>query len=129
MKRLIAVTALVALMTPGCAQARTRLSGAGASFPSKVYQRWFADFAKSENHLLYILDGKDAPAPESLVRASAQPGVIRAVNAATAISLFIWIRYRGTNMYSILPYLNLLVEVVEVALLSFQDMDRNPLIF
>ncbi len=30
MKRLIAVTALVALMTPGCAEARTRLSGAGA---------------------------------------------------------------------------------------------------
>ena len=50
MKRLIAVTALVALMTPGCAQARTRLSGAGASFPSKIYQRWFADFAKEGGH-------------------------------------------------------------------------------
>ena len=50
MKRLIAVTALVAFMTPGCAQARTRLSGAGASFPSKIYQRWFADFAKEGGH-------------------------------------------------------------------------------
>ena len=50
MKRLIAVTALVALMTPGCAEARTRLSGAGASFPSKIYQRWFADFAKEGGH-------------------------------------------------------------------------------
>ena len=99
MKRLIAVTALVALMTPGCAQARTRLSGAGASFPSKIYQRWFADFAKSENHLLYILDGNDAPAPESLVRASvfsAAPSTAKAAASATAtfnpISLFIRIR-------------------------------------
>ena len=50
MKRLIAVAALAALMTPGCAQARTRLSGAGASFPSKIYQRWFADFAKEGGH-------------------------------------------------------------------------------
>jgi len=50
MKRLIAVTALVALMTPGCAEARTRLSGAGASFPSKIYSRWFADFAKEGGH-------------------------------------------------------------------------------
>ena len=50
MKRLIAVAALVALMTPGCAQARTRLSGAGASFPSKIYSRWFADFAKEGGH-------------------------------------------------------------------------------
>ena len=46
MKRLIAVAALTALTLPGCAEARTRLSGAGASFPSKIYQRWFADFAK-----------------------------------------------------------------------------------
>ena len=46
MKRLIALAALAALV-PGCAEARTRLSGAGASFPSKVYQRWFSDYAKS----------------------------------------------------------------------------------
>ncbi len=50
MKKVLAVAALVALMTPGCAQARTRLSGAGASFPSKIYQRWFADFAKEGGH-------------------------------------------------------------------------------
>ena len=50
MKRLIAVTALAALTLPGCAEARTRLSGAGASFPSKIYQRWFADFAKEGGH-------------------------------------------------------------------------------
>ena len=49
MKRLIAVAALAALTVPGCAEARTRLSGAGASFPSKIYQRWFADFAKKED--------------------------------------------------------------------------------
>jgi len=50
MKKVFAVAALVALMTPGCAEARTRLSGAGASFPSKIYQRWFADFAKEGGH-------------------------------------------------------------------------------
>ena len=50
MKRLIAVAALAALTVPGCAEARTRLSGAGASFPSKIYSRWFADFAKSGGH-------------------------------------------------------------------------------
>ena len=50
MKRLIAVAALAALIVPGCAEARTRLSGAGASFPSKIYQRWFADFAKEGGH-------------------------------------------------------------------------------
>ena len=50
MKRLIAVAALAAFTLPGCAEARTRLSGAGASFPSKIYQRWFADFAKEGGH-------------------------------------------------------------------------------
>ena len=50
MKRIIAVAALAALTLPGCAEARTRLSGAGASFPSKIYQRWFADFAKEGGH-------------------------------------------------------------------------------
>ncbi len=42
MKRLIAVVALAALTVPGCAESRTRLSGAGASFPSKIYSRWFS---------------------------------------------------------------------------------------
>ena len=34
------------VLTP-VAEARTRLSGAGASFPSKIYTRWFSDIAKS----------------------------------------------------------------------------------
>ena len=44
MKRLIAIAALTALIAP--VHAGQRLSGAGASFPSKVYTRWFADFSK-----------------------------------------------------------------------------------
>ena len=46
MKRLIAVAALAALIAP-TAHAGQRLSGAGASFPSKIYSRWFSDYAKS----------------------------------------------------------------------------------
>ena len=34
-------------LTP-VAEARTRLSGAGASFPSKIYSRWFYDLAKEK---------------------------------------------------------------------------------
>ena len=49
MKKVFAVVALASLLS-GCAEARTRLSGAGASFPSKIYQRWFADFAKEGGH-------------------------------------------------------------------------------
>ncbi len=57
MKRLIglniaaALAASVAVLgAAGCADARTRLSGAGASFPSKIYSRWFSDFAKEGGH-------------------------------------------------------------------------------
>ena len=57
MKRLIGLNIVVALAAAfaviGAAEkteARTRLSGAGASFPSKIYQRWFADFAKEGGH-------------------------------------------------------------------------------
>ena len=54
MKRLIGLNLVAALAASlaviGCAEARTRLSGAGASFPSKIYQRWFADFAKEGGH-------------------------------------------------------------------------------
>jgi len=57
MKRLIGLNIAVALAAAfavlGAAQkteARTRLSGAGASFPSKIYPRWFADFAKEGGH-------------------------------------------------------------------------------
>ena len=49
MKRLIGLAVLAALV-PGCAEARTRLSAAGASFPSKIYQRWLSDFAKEGGH-------------------------------------------------------------------------------
>ena len=42
----VALLGLFAL-TP-VAEARTRLSGAGASFPSKVYSRWFYDLAKEK---------------------------------------------------------------------------------
>ena len=54
MKRLIGLNLAVALAAAfavlGAAEkteARTRLSGAGASFPSKIYSRWFSDYAKS----------------------------------------------------------------------------------
>ena len=46
MKKLLAVAALAALTLPGCAEARTRLSGAGATFPSPFYQRTFSDYYK-----------------------------------------------------------------------------------
>jgi len=47
MKRLIAVAALAALVAP--VHAGQRLSGAGASFPSKIYTRWFSDFSKEKD--------------------------------------------------------------------------------
>ena len=57
MKRLIGLNVVVAIAAAfavlGAAEkteARTRLSGAGASFPSKIYSRWFSDFAKSGGH-------------------------------------------------------------------------------
>ena len=53
MKRLIGLNILTALAASiavlgasGCAQARTRLSGAGATFPSPFYQRTFSDYYK-----------------------------------------------------------------------------------
>ena len=47
MKRLIALAALAALTAP--VHAGQRLSGAGASFPSKIYTRWFSDFSKEKD--------------------------------------------------------------------------------
>ena len=47
MKRLIAIAALSALIAP--VHAGQRLSGAGASFPSKIYTRWFADWSKEKD--------------------------------------------------------------------------------
>ncbi len=46
MKRLIGLVAFAALIAP--VHAGQRLSGAGASFPSKIYTRWFADFSKEK---------------------------------------------------------------------------------
>ncbi len=53
MKRLIGLTALsAALVACGAPSSDTtvRLSGAGATFPSKIYTRWFSDYAKSGGH-------------------------------------------------------------------------------
>ena len=49
MKRLIALATLAAITAPSVF-AGQRLSGAGASFPSKIYTRWFADFYKQGGH-------------------------------------------------------------------------------
>ena len=43
-----AVALLGLFVLPPVAEARTRLSGAGASFPSKIYSRWFYDLAKEK---------------------------------------------------------------------------------
>jgi len=52
MKRLIGLNVLAALAASfaviGAADAGQRLSGAGATFPSKIYTRWFADFSKEK---------------------------------------------------------------------------------
>ena len=45
-KTLLIAAALFTAVSP--AIAGTRLSGAGASFPSKIYTRWFADLAKEK---------------------------------------------------------------------------------
>ena len=47
---LIAAAITTAVITPlnSAVEARTRLSGAGASFPSKIYSRWFYDLAKEK---------------------------------------------------------------------------------
>ena len=44
---LIAAAITTAVITPlnSAVEARTRLSGAGASFPAKIYTRWFKDLA------------------------------------------------------------------------------------
>ena len=46
---LIAAAITTAVITPlnSAVEARTRLSGAGASFPAKIYTRWFSDLARS----------------------------------------------------------------------------------
>lgn len=46
-KTTVVVTSLLVLSTGLNAMAAPTLNGAGASFPAKIYQRWFSDLAKS----------------------------------------------------------------------------------
>ena len=46
-KKALLFTSALALMAGPSVTASTRLSGAGASFPAKIYTRWFSDLAKS----------------------------------------------------------------------------------
>ena len=48
-KALIFSSAISLIFSPS-AIASKRLNGAGASFPAKIYTRWFIDFAKSGGH-------------------------------------------------------------------------------
>ena len=44
-KKVLVGSSLLAITA--CGTPSVRLSGAGASFPSKIYTRWFSDYAKS----------------------------------------------------------------------------------
>ena len=46
-KKDLVFTSVVAIACGTSVSAKTRLSGAGASFPAKIYTRWFFDLAKS----------------------------------------------------------------------------------
>ena len=46
-KKALLFTSALALLAGQSATASMRLSGAGATFPSKIYTRWFFDLAKS----------------------------------------------------------------------------------
>ena len=46
-KKALVFTSVVAIAAGTSVSAKTRLSGAGASFPAKIYTRWFFDLAKS----------------------------------------------------------------------------------
>ena len=46
-KKALLFSSVLALGAGMSASAAGRLNGAGASFPAKIYQRWFADLAKS----------------------------------------------------------------------------------
>ncbi|WP_392350863.1 phosphate ABC transporter substrate-binding protein PstS [Parasynechococcus sp.] len=46
-QKALLVSSVCVLGTSLAASASPRLNGAGASFPAKIYQRWFSDFAKS----------------------------------------------------------------------------------
>ena len=47
LKKSLILSSAISLILAPSAMASKRLSGAGASFPSKIYTRWFFDFAKS----------------------------------------------------------------------------------
>ena len=46
-KKALIFSSAISLILPPSAMASKRLSGAGATFPSKIYTRWFFDLAKS----------------------------------------------------------------------------------
>ena len=46
-KKSLIISSAISLVFSSAAIASKRLSGAGASFPSKIYTRWFFDLAKS----------------------------------------------------------------------------------
>ena len=47
LKKTLILSSAISLIFSPSAMASKRLSGAGASFPSKIYTRWFFDLAKS----------------------------------------------------------------------------------
>ena len=46
-KKLLVCSSFISLLITPSVIASKRLNGAGASFPSKIYTRWFFDLAKS----------------------------------------------------------------------------------
>ena len=46
-QKALLLTSVLAIGASATASAAPRLNGAGATFPAKIYQRWFADLAKS----------------------------------------------------------------------------------
>ena len=49
-KKSLVLSSLIILGSGGSAFAGARLSGAGASFPAKIYTRWFSDLAKAVSY-------------------------------------------------------------------------------
>ncbi len=49
-KKALIFSSAISLIFSSSAIASKRLNGAGASFPAKIYTRWFIDFAKSGGH-------------------------------------------------------------------------------
>ena len=58
MKRLIGLAALAAITVPLAAEARSRLSRSGATFPAPFYTRTFSDYYKqTKNQVNYQATG------------------------------------------------------------------------